>query len=260
MDAVPLWAFFLATTAIALIALETGYQFGRWRHARAKVEKETPVNAIVASILGLLGIMMAFSFNLAASRFEARRQAVLEESNAIGTTWLRSRLLPTPHDAETSQYLKEYVDLRVQPVDYSNLGFIVTESERLQGKLWSQGVTAANKAPGSITTGLFLQSLNEVIDLHSKRLFVGLQSRLPGTVWIALFSLVIVGMVSVGYLAGLTATRRTPTEVLLAVSFAIVLYLIVDLDRAHEGLLKVSQQSLIDLHRTMHSADSSSVR
>ncbi|RPI80464.1 MAG: DUF4239 domain-containing protein, partial [Planctomycetaceae bacterium] len=218
------------------------------------------VGSMVASILGLLAIMLAFTFNLAASRFDARRQVVLEEANAIGTTWLRARLLPEPQRSEIADLLRDYVDARVSHVDYSTIDARLARSEELQELIWSRGVTAAESAPQSIMTGLFLQSLNEVIDLHAKRVMVGLRSRLPLILWVALFSLVIVGMLSVGYQAGLSGTRRSPAEFLLAISFAVVLLLIVDLDRAHAGLLRVDKHALIDLQRSMQTAQPRSER
>lgn len=103
-------------------------------------------------------------------------------------------------------------------------------------------------------TGLFIQSLNDVIDLHAKRLFVGVRSRIPTVIWAALFALALLGMASMGYQAGISATRRTPAMLLLSLSFAGVLFLVVDLDRPQEGFLTVSQQAMIDLQKTMKSA------
>ena len=95
------------------LALEGGYRLGRWRHDRPAEEKETPVGAMVGSILGLLAFLLAFTFGMAATRFEARRQAVLDEANAIGTTYLRARLLPEPQRTESAKLLREYVDVRI---------------------------------------------------------------------------------------------------------------------------------------------------
>lgn len=252
LDALPLWGFFVLATTFSVLSLEGGYRFGRWRHTRRWDEKDAPVGAMVGSILGLVAIMMAFTFNLAASRFDARRQAVLEEANAIGTTYLRARLLPEPERTEVARMLREYVDVRVSIVSGSQVAEVLAESEHLHEKLWSMGTAAADRDTHSIMTGLFLQSLNDVIDLHAKRVLVGLRSRLPFAVWIALFTLAAVGMLSVGYQAGLSGTRRTPAELFLAFAFAAVLYLIVDLDRGHSGLLKVSQEAMIDLQKTLH--------
>lgn len=96
-----------------------------------------------------------------------------------------------------------------------------------------------------------MQSLNQVIDLHAKRVFMGLYNRIPTSIWLALILLELVGMMTMGYQAGLAATQRSPVMVMLAMAFACILFLIVDLDRSQEGFLRVSQQAMIDLQKTI---------
>jgi hypothetical protein len=252
LDVVPLWLLFLATCAISCLSVEGGYRLGRWRHARATDEKETPVGAMVGSILGLLAFLLAFTFGLAASRFDARREIVLEEANAIGTTYLRTRLLPEPQQTEAARLLRDYVDVRVR-IQQGNLAETVARSEELHELIWSEAVKAAdNKASTPVMTSLFIQSLNETIDLHSKRLFVGGRSRIPMSIWAGLFVLAFLSMAAVGYQAGLSATRRSPAMLGMVLAFAGVLYLIADLDREFEGFLTVNQQTLLDLQKSMH--------
>lgn len=251
LDSLSMWAFFGVGTIAAMLAVELGYRVGSWRRARAAEEKEAPVGAMVASILGLVALMLAFTFNLVASRFEARREAILDEANAIGTTWLRARLLPEPERSEIDRLLHEYVDVRLRTVAEGTYTEGITRSEAIHEELWSRAVAAAGKSSGSITVGLFLQSLNEVIDLHGRRMHVGVRGRLPMAIWEILFTLALVGMVSTGYQAGLSGTRRSPAQLLLALAFAGVLAMIVDLDRPHEGMFQVSQQALRDLQKTM---------
>src|SRR5690606_28962629 len=145
-------------------------------HSHIADEKEQPVGAMVGSILGLLALLLAFTFSLAASRFEARRQAVLEEANAIGTTYLRTRLLPEPERQELARLLREYVDVRLSAVQAGQTAEAIKHSEELHEQLWQQAAAAAQKSSGSIMTGLFVQSLNEVIDLHAKRVLISMQS------------------------------------------------------------------------------------
>jgi len=250
-DVVPLWALLPLILLVCLLMLECGYRLGRWRHSRAAIEKEAPVAAMAAAVLGLLAFMLAFTFSLAASRFDARRQAVLEEANAIGTTYLRTQLLPDPEGPELAKLLRRYTELRARKLTAENIGELLKESEQLHEQMWSLAVAAADKDSGSIMTGLLLESLNESIDLHSKRTFVGLYSRVPITIWLMLLNLVVLGMISLGYQAGLSATRRSLEMPIFALAFACVLYLVVDLDRAHEGLLQISQQAMINLHQSM---------
>jgi hypothetical protein len=241
----------LGASAVLGLAMEVGYRLGRWRHSRAPDEREQPVGAMVGSILGLLALVLGFTFSLAASRFDARRQVVLEEANAIGTTYLRARLLPTPESEEIAKLLREYVDVRLRAVQQGQLVDMISRSEQLHELLWTQAKAVADDDSHSIITGTFIQSLNEVIDLHAKRMLVGLRSRIPLVIWVALLSLAFLGMLAVGYQAALSTTRRSPAMFVLILAFATVLFLIADLDRAQEGLLRVSQQALIDLQHTM---------
>lgn len=251
LDVIPLWCFLPLIFGVCLMSLEGGFRLGRWRHSLAAEEKEAPVAAMVAAVLGLLAFMLAFTFSLAASRFDARRQAVLEEANAIGTTYLRSRLLPEPEGSEIARLLSRYTELRTQKMTTENIGDLLAESDKLHGQMWSRAIAAAEKDSGSIMTGLFLESLNESIDLHSKRVFVGLYSRVPIAIWLMLLGLVVLGMVSLGYQAGLVATLRSLEMLIFALAFTCVLYLILDLDRAHEGFLQISQKAMVDLHNSM---------
>ncbi len=255
LDVLPLWGVFVIELAIGWAALEAGYRLGRWRHAITTEEKDAPVGAMVAAILGLVAFMLAFTFGMAASRFDAKRQTVLEEANAIGTTYLRARLLPEPQKTEVAKLLRDYVDLRIRAVQEGNVADAIAESEKLQDLIWQQAVTAADKDRGSLMTGLFVQSLNEMIDVHAKRMLTGLRSRIPLTIWFGLFSLSALGIGAMGYQAGLSATRRSPAMMALVVAFAGVLFLIVDLDRGREGFLTVDQTAMTDLQRSMHSSE-----
>ncbi len=251
LDVIPLWGLLLGVVVLMWCAMEGGYRIGEWRHARRPDERDQPVGAMVASILGLLALVLGFTFSLAASRFEARRQVVLEEANAVGTTYLRARLLPAPEGDKVAELLRKYVDVRLRGIREGKIAEALAESELLHGALWNEAVSAADKSPGSITTALFIQSLNEVIDLHAKRVQVGIRNRIPIVIWAGLLGLATLGMAAVGYQAGLSTTRRSPAMIGLVIAFAGVLALIADLDRVQEGLLRVSQQALIDVQRSM---------
>ena len=109
----------------------------------------------------------------------------------------------------------------------------------------------AEKNPGSVIVGLFVQALNDVIDLHAKRVSLGLRSRIPGAIWAGLYSVAALALVVMGYHAGLEETRRSPAVVVVAFAFSVVIWLIADLDRPHEGLLKVSQQGMVELRNSI---------
>lgn len=251
LDVLPLWALFFSAAILLQVAIESGYRFGRWRHTKNPQEKEMPVGAMVGSILGLVALVLGFTFSLASARFDARRIAVLEESNAIGTAYLRTRLLPAPENDEIAQLLREYVAARVEASTQLDPRSALQKAEQLHAQMWQLAAAAATKDSRSVMTGIFIQSLNDVIDLHSKRLLVGLRSRIPFVIWLGLFGLSILGMFAVGYQCGIAATQRSPAMIGFVIAFTVVLYLIADLDRGREGLLRVSQQSLVDLQSSM---------
>ena len=257
LDTLPLWGLLLVSVAALWLALEGGYRLGTWRRARAADEKEQPVGAMVGSILGLLALVLGFTFSMAAMRFDARRQAVLEEANAIGTTYLRARLLPDPQQTQISSLLREYVDVRIRGVQEAGKAEeALARSEEIHELLWAQTKDVADQDSHSIVTGIFIQSLNEMIDLHSKRILVGIRSRIPLVIWGGLYGLAILGMAAVGYQCGLCLTRRSPAMPGLVLAFAFVLALIADLDRGQEGLLQVGQQAMIDVQRSLQPSQS----
>jgi hypothetical protein len=139
----------------------------------------------------------------------------------------------------------------LEGVRSGNVEESIQRSEELHGRLWSQAAAVGEKNQGSIVAGLFIQSLNEVIDLHMKRVTAGLRSRLPDMIWLVLYAITVLGMGAMGYQAGLTGTSRPLAAPVLALAFSAVILLIADLDRPREGLLKVSQQPMVDLQNSM---------
>jgi hypothetical protein len=251
LDILPLWAILAISFLLFLLAAEGGYRLGRIRQHETKHEKEPIVGGIVAAELGLLAFLLAFTFGLAASRFEARRQTLLDESNAIGTTYLRAGLIPEPQRTEIQKLLREYVDARLAGADGKEVEAEIHRSEEIHDRLWNAAQTAVDKDPHSIPAGLFVQSLNEVIDLHAKRLTGVFGSRIPSVVWLVLIIVAVLSFSSMGYQGGLTGGDRSPATLPLALVFAIVMWMVVDLERPQEGLLRVSQRPMIDLRNTM---------
>jgi hypothetical protein len=251
LDLLPIWGVFLATMAVVLLAVEGGFRLGQYRRRRSEQEDRPPVGEMVAATLALLAFMLAFTFGLAASRFDVRRGLVVDEANAIGTTYLRAGLLPEPHRSDVRSLLREYVDVRLEAVQPGKLSQSIGRSEELHARLWAHAVAVGEKNPGSIVVGLFIASLNEVIDLHAKRLALGVRNRIPGTIWAALSFVAIIGTSVMGYHAGLAGSGRSLALLALVLAFSAVVTLIADLDRPQEGLLRVSQQTMIDVQKTL---------
>jgi hypothetical protein len=143
---------------------------------------------------------------MALSRFEARRDAVLTEANAIGTTALRARLLPAPYNVDINKLLQEYVRIRLDITQrvpsQTELNAAIKRSNEIQEALWRQTKLVVAKDSGMVPTGLFIQTLNEMIDNQEKRL-EALRNRVPNSVLMALYGVAIVASALAGYANGL---------------------------------------------------------
>jgi hypothetical protein len=251
LDFLPVWSLLIITVVIVILSIEIGFWLGKVIMRRPEHEQPASLGTIISAVLALLAFMLAFTFGMAASRFETRRLMVLDEANAIGTTWLRAGMLPEPYGSQARKLLREYTDVRIQGTLSGNIKEAVAHSEALQNQLWSQADAAAKINPNSIITGLFVQSLNEVIDLHAKRVDAATRARIPTIVWAVLFFITFMSMLGMGYQFGLSGKRSLAEVLVLVLVYSAVMWLIVDLDRPREGLLTVSQQALVDVRNSM---------
>ena len=251
------WIAGLLVLALLLVAVQIGFLAGRRARKRDKSEGGAELGIIQGAVLGLLGLLLAFTYSFVASRYDARRQAVVQEANALGTSWLRAGLLPEPGRSELRQALRDYLRSRLVAdevfSDPKRLAAAIAGSERLQARLWPTAVKRLEGRPSTPADALLLQSLNELIDLHAVRLAAG-RDRLPGPI---LFMVGLVAVISVGvtgFTAGLNDRRNVVLTTTLAVLIAAVTFVILDLDRPRGGLIRVSQRSLIELQQSLEAA------
>jgi hypothetical protein len=247
IDCVPLTVFFAAIVILSALSIEVGVRLGRKRSQR---ESEAPIGAMITSTLGLLAFLLAFTFNIAANRFEDRRAAVLKEANAIGTAYLRADFLDQPVRDRVKADFREYVNVRVN-MRGKVLSDVVSKSNVLQKKLWSETASQANEYSHSPIYALFVDSLNEVIDTHEERVAAGIYGRVPIVIWLTLITVAVLSMTGVGYICGIAGTRSWPASLILTLAFSIVMVLVADLDRPSEGIIKTGLQPLIDLSDSM---------
>jgi hypothetical protein len=229
---------------------------GWLRRRRPEHEAEAPIGTITGATLGLLAFMLAFTFGIAAERFQTRKQLLLDEVNSIRTTYLRAELLLEPHHSEVCKLLREYVGIRINLAKDSStkqvekLQDIISSSESLHDQLWSHAVAIAKNDRSSEIDALFISSLNEMIDLHNSRVTVAFY-RIPTTIWYVLYFIAIFSMVTVGYQVGLSGKSNFKVGFVLALTFSAVILLIADMDRAAEGSLKVSQKPMLELQNKL---------
>jgi hypothetical protein len=236
---------FIASVGIIVIATE----IGRWLGTRAGGGGGEQVRTLEGAVLGLLALMIAFTFAMALSRYEARRDAVLSEANAIGTTALRARLLPEPHSSETLNLLRDYVKARLdvtQRVPSSaEFDAAIARSSEIQEALWQQAMAVAGKNQDLVPTGLFIDTLNGLIDDHQKRL-TAFRNHVPNIVLLSLYGVAMVAGAFSGYAGGVgVRSARLPVYTMIILICAVIL-LILDLDRPGAGFIRTSQQPMID--------------
>ncbi len=203
---------------------------------------------LVGSILALLAFLLAVTMGMASDRFDARRSLVLAEANAIGTAYLRAGYLPEPASSQARELLRQYVPLRIVVTDANDIQADIDQSNAILAKLWTvtEGVAKTN---GSDVVALYVDSVNETIDLHESRVTAGLYSRVPETVLLLLVGGAALSLGMVGYSAGLTGRRSPLSAVVLVIALGAVIMIVVDLDRPREGFIQVSQQPLLDLQQ-----------
>jgi hypothetical protein len=245
VDIVPLWAAGL----ILFAGLMAGGGIGVLLRRRAPVPAGDDQGYVLSAALGLLALLIGFTFSLALSRYELRRDLVVQEANAIGTTYLRAQLAPEPYRAQIETLMRRYVDARLALADAGeDAGGIAraeAEAGALQQDLWTATVAALPHIQPAPAGALLVTTANDTIDLASTRK-AALADRLPGSV---IFALVGYAVISAGLLGHATAAGRRPAQVGAAVLFALLalaITLVLDLDRPRLGSIVVSQQPLID--------------
>ena len=250
IDPIPLPVLALITVVLVFVALELGFRAGQWRRDRSGAEHDGTLGGVVAATLGLLAFVLAFTFDMAAKRFEERQKVLVEEVTALDAAFLRSDLMDEPHRTAMRDLLRKYVATRIDDAKNYNLTRDVERPEEMQQEMWTHAVALGRAEPSSEMKSLFVESINDVVDTYTKRLDLA-RHRIPVTVWLALYLMTVIAMASVGYQSGVSGPRRSHAILALALTFCVVIALIADLDRPLQGLLTVNQQSMLDLQHKM---------
>jgi hypothetical protein len=252
LDKFPLWVVFLVTVVAVLLAAEIGFRIGMWLQRRDPSSGKTPMTgAVVGGMLGLMAFLLAFTIGIVINQQNGRKEMVVTEANAVGTAYLRASFLGEPDRTSTRDLLREYVELRLAVAE--DLGLFdsgLKRSEEIHSELWSIVEGNVSQGQESAIMAQFVDSINEVIDVHSLRL-AAFELRLPRLLGIVLYAATILSFLLVG-VASSADGKRDPLAILLfSLAFVTVLMIVVDLDRPQQGLLTVSQSALSDLLRQM---------
>jgi hypothetical protein len=256
---VPAIFFDLSTPALVLVLL--GLTIGstmlgafvghRVRHLSDSLSESFGV--MQAAMLGVVGLILAFGLSLALSRYEDRRAEIVNEANAIGTTYLRAQTLPEPVRGDSLDLLVDYTESAVRLSDYQPGSAEEEDAAATEGliqrKLWRLAGEALDSEPVASAPRLYVETLNEMIDAQSSRV-ASLNNRVPT----AVFGLEILGAcVALGVLAAyLSLLGRGYVGVLLAaVLVAFLLFVTADLDRPTRGPIEVPDTVMRDQLESM---------
>ena len=261
LDQFNLGLLFVITVTTLVVFIEIGFRLGIRQRGKGVKAQASQVRAIMGATLGLLAFMLAFSFATAQSHFETRVANLAEEARLVHNAFLHAELLNAPLQARARKILREYVADRLlleelgEFEQWDEVLALVEKSESMQRELWNLAI--ANQQGrlepgqnGSQSTH-FMASVIGLIDIHNLRLQGELANRISWVVWVNLYLTALLGMLVMGYQAGLIRRRSPVATVTLAIAFSAVMMLITDLDRPMTSMFRMSDQSLVILAQNM---------
>ena len=243
----------LAPFLTVLIPLTVGERYGRKHVRNDKQLNSTLVDSSVTAAFGLLAFMLAFTFQIAAGRYDKRKELLVKEVDHIRTAYLRAGLIHEPIKSNTRQLMIEYVDLLI---DVTNNRTELEEAKahvmRILDTCWSYTETLAKEDRSSEVYSLYTGTINDLYSSYNERVAIVLEYKIPKVVYWVLGLIIVLSMLVLGYQFGISGKGSMLINVTLSLIFAIVMLLIVLLDYPETGLLKVSQQPLMRLQTELH--------
>jgi hypothetical protein len=235
---------------VIIIVIASAGELGHFVGLRLRrLDPERPdLGTLAGAALGLLALLLAFSFSMSLARFDARRTMVLEEANAISSTANFALMLPKPANGSILALLRDYTAVRINlgtPFDPQRVERDIGRSLDLQAQLWQQAVAVTEATPQSLPAYRFVASLNEMNNIHERRV-TALRYHLPVPIVLMLMAVAVVAMVFAGYNAGVAGARRLLPHLIMSVTVAVLIVLVIDLDSPNHGLIQVPVQALVD--------------
>jgi hypothetical protein len=249
MDNFDLWQLMI----VMLVLLAVAREFGGWLHRRFAAdddEEATDKGMLVSAVLGLLALLIAFTFSLSLNRYDQRRAMIVEEANAIGTAEMRVRLLPSPHDARLSGLLQDYARTRLAYGEANYGGKPALQARSSAQRSAIQAATLIALAPEARTplATLVAPPINSVLDIGAAREALN-SARIPGTILVILIAYNLLTAVVLGFALTGKHARQRPATIALFASLTLTIAMILDLDRPQRGSIRIDQtpmQQLVD--------------
>ena len=243
----------LAVLVVTFLAMWLAAAIGAWlAHRRIVALEGRDVSMIVeTAILTLLALIIGFTFSMALSRYDQRKNLEEEEANAIGTAWVRADLLPTADAAKLRAALKDYLEQRIRYYvarDRDEAARTEARTAMLQATMWSAVAAPANAQPTAVNA-LAVSGINDVLNSQGYTHAAWL-NRIPFAAWTLLAALALFCSLLVGFEAARAQSGRVVPFV-LPISVAIACCLIADLESPRHGLIHVQPQNLLILAQSM---------
>ena len=259
LDSVPVWAFFLVVLLFSVVPMELGQRIGQRRRNSGEYESASAVGNVVGATLALLGFILALTLGAATARFDERKQALIESVNAVETAYRNASLLPQEQKAECRRLLRLYVETRLgMDAFYSNpeeLAKLDANVRQVEAAIWPHVETLIKEDPHSEIYAVFVTSLNDVFNVHNKRVILGGIYRIPFGVWVVLILATLLSTFGVGFHFGLSGKRSLISKVFLSLTFTLVMTIIFDIDEPGKGLVGVNQSPVRQLHERMNATE-----
>jgi hypothetical protein len=252
---------FVVVVTLLFVSVLACFEIGwRIRHRRRQEDDhaDSGLGAIDGAVFGLMGLLIAFTFTGAAERFETRRAQIVQETNAMGTAWLRLDLLPLGVQPTVRAEMRDYVDSRISffrliPYDLPAAERELATGNMLQGKIWKDSAAALKEQNSPAATSLLLSSLNEMIDITTTR-YVAMLTHPPLAVYFVLGFLLLASALLAGYGMGKSGQRSWTHRLLFSATLAIAMYVILDLDYPRLGFIRIDTMDkiMVDLRKSMN--------
>lgn len=245
---VPSYVIALILALAMLASMWLGGAIGRRRHVTANGDSKSQANAVQGSLLGLLALLLGFTFSLSLGRYDERSAAVVLEANAIGTAWLRTDLIGDERREVARTLLREYGAIRLESAtvaasDQEERARLLAEAEEVFGRLWRVAAAEAREMGNPVAMS-FAASLNDMIDALATR-DAAIDRHVPELVLILLFGTFILLGGVVGYSTWISNIRPGVPVYAMMILIVVLVFLIMDLDRPRRGLIAVDQSKLI---------------
>ena len=244
----------LALFVAMLLAVEAGLRLGR-RYRATHGEKAEGLGTLEGGVLGIMGLLLAFSFSGAAGRFDDRRALIVEEANDLGTAWLRLDLLPDSAQPAIRESFRSYVDARIEAYralpDYNASMTHLARAGELQGIIWNQAVSAT-KGGWVPAANLLLPSLNAMFDITTTRMYAT-RMHPPVPLYLLLAVLMLIASILAGYGMSGSSTRRWSHVIAFVLIMSITAWIIVNLEFPRVGVIGVEDfdQAIVEVRATM---------